>query len=150
MVPVKTAVRLRRDFPAILNLIRAHAVLHQATRERDDEGRVIAILEDYAAVRELVADIVSEGVEATVPSEMREIVRKVGELLEQPGRISVSLADLRKAMKLGKSTVSRRVEKATEAGYLRDLNDTKGKEARLVPGEEMPEDEPILPEVEEL
>ena len=29
------AVRLRRDFGAILNLIRAHAVLHQAGRDRD-------------------------------------------------------------------------------------------------------------------
>lgn len=38
MVPA-AAVRLRRDFKAILNLIRAHALLHQASRERDDKGR---------------------------------------------------------------------------------------------------------------
>jgi hypothetical protein len=49
------AVRLRRDFGAVLNLIRAHAVLHGATRERDGEGRIIATLQDYAAVRELIA-----------------------------------------------------------------------------------------------
>jgi hypothetical protein len=36
------AVRLRRDFGALLNLIRAHAILHQASRERDAEGRIIA------------------------------------------------------------------------------------------------------------
>ena len=49
------AVRLRRDFGALLNLIRAHALLHQATRERDAEGRIVATIEeDYAAVRELV------------------------------------------------------------------------------------------------
>ena len=34
MPPV--AVRLRRDFGAVLGLIRAHALLHQATRGRDD------------------------------------------------------------------------------------------------------------------
>jgi hypothetical protein len=56
------AVRLRRDFGAVLNLIRAHAVLHQATRQRDAEGRVIATVDDYAAVRALVADLVAEGV----------------------------------------------------------------------------------------
>src|SRR5215212_8482584 len=61
------AVRLRRDFGALLNLIRAHALLHQTTRERDGEGRVVATFEDYAAVRELVVDLVGEGVEATVP-----------------------------------------------------------------------------------
>ncbi len=47
------AVRLRRDFEAILNLIRAHAILHQANRQRDEGGRIIANLEDYEIVREL-------------------------------------------------------------------------------------------------
>ncbi|PLS83445.1 MAG: hypothetical protein CYG60_21990, partial [Actinobacteria bacterium] len=62
------AVRLRRDFGAVLNLIRAHAILQQARRERDAEGRIVATTEDYARIRELVADLVSEGVEATVPA----------------------------------------------------------------------------------
>jgi len=51
------AVRLRRDFGALLNLIRAHAHLHQASRERDAEGRIVATIEDYAAVRDLVASV---------------------------------------------------------------------------------------------
>ena len=42
MPPV--SIRLRRDFSTLLNLIRAHAILHQATRDRDAEGRVIATL----------------------------------------------------------------------------------------------------------
>ena len=50
MVP-PVAVRLRRDFGAVLNLIRAHALLHQASRKKDDRGRVVATLADYAAVR---------------------------------------------------------------------------------------------------
>ena len=49
------AVRLRRDFGAVLALIRAHAILHQQTRQRDEAGRIVAAIEDYAAVRELVA-----------------------------------------------------------------------------------------------
>src|SRR5215216_2084632 len=57
------AVRLRRDFGALLNLIRAHALLHQASRHRDAKGRIIATIEDYVAVRELVVDLVGEGVE---------------------------------------------------------------------------------------
>ena len=51
------AVRLRRDFGTVLMLIRAHALLHQATRIKDNEGRMIATIADYAAVRELVAEI---------------------------------------------------------------------------------------------
>jgi hypothetical protein len=54
------AVRLRRDFKAILLLTKAHAVLHQATRDVDESGRIIAKLADYAAVRSLVNDLVSE------------------------------------------------------------------------------------------
>jgi hypothetical protein len=47
------AVRLRRDFSVILSLIKAHAILHQATRERDAQGRIVATLADYARVRDL-------------------------------------------------------------------------------------------------
>jgi hypothetical protein len=82
MVP-PLAVRLRRDFGALLSLIRAHAILHQATRERDDRGRLIATLDDYASVRQLVADLVSEGIEATVPKSVREAVHAVARLHAQ-------------------------------------------------------------------
>src|SRR5262249_17514319 len=49
------AVRLRRDFRTVLMLIRAHALLHQATRRKDERDRIVAELRDYAAVRALVA-----------------------------------------------------------------------------------------------
>src|SRR5262249_25976778 len=40
MVP-PVATRLRRDFKTVLSLIRAHAMLHQVTRQKDAEGRLI-------------------------------------------------------------------------------------------------------------
>ena len=70
-------MRLRRDFGQLLNLIRAHAILHQATRARDSAGRLLATLEDYEAVRELLADILAEGVEATVSPAIRETVEAI-------------------------------------------------------------------------
>ena len=81
MPPV--AVRLRRDFKTVLMLIRAHALLHQATRQKDEAGRIIATIEDYAAVRELVADLVAAGVEATVRPEVRETVAAVADLIRE-------------------------------------------------------------------
>ena len=42
------AVRLRRDFPTVLALIEAHAILHQASRERNAEGEIVATFEDYS------------------------------------------------------------------------------------------------------
>ena len=57
------AVRLRRDFGQLLGLIRSHAILHQATRDRDAAGRIIATLEDYEVVRSLVVDLIAEGID---------------------------------------------------------------------------------------
>ena len=76
------AVRLRRDFMALLGLIQTHAILHQAHRERDDRGRVVATLDDYAAVYELTADLVAAGVGASVSPTVRETVAAVAELAD--------------------------------------------------------------------
>jgi hypothetical protein len=73
------AVRLRRDFKLLKTLIEAHALLHRETRARDDHGRIVATLADYSAVRELVAKLFAEGIEATVPATVRETVNAVGE-----------------------------------------------------------------------
>jgi hypothetical protein len=45
-----TAVRLRRDFKAVLTLIRAHALLHQATRCKDSAGQIVATLEAFVCL----------------------------------------------------------------------------------------------------
>jgi len=144
------AVRLRRDFGAVLNLIRAHAILHQATRERDTAGRIVATLEDYEAVRELVEDLVSEGIDATVPTTVRETVVAVSRLCEDDDSDSVSLATVASELGLDKSAASRRVRRAVDAGYLKNLEDRRGKPARLVTGDPLPADLRILPAIEDL
>ena len=57
------AVRLRRDFPNVLALIRAHALLHRATRTVEN-GVITATIADYGARRDLVFDLVAEAVES--------------------------------------------------------------------------------------
>ena len=144
------AVRLRRDFGALLNLVRAHALLHQASRERDDEGRIVATIEDYAAVRELVVDLVGEGVETTVPKTVRETVEAVKILREQSKGEPVTVAELARKLKLDRSTVSRRARSAKDRGYLRDLEDNPRKPSRLVLGDALPDDVQILPSPEDV
>lgn len=143
------AVRLRRDFGMLLNMISAHAILHQATRGRDGEGRIVATLDDYAKVRELVSDLVSEGVEATVPDTVRETVAAV-RVVRGNSDDAVTIARIAKELKLDRSAASRRVKTATDRGYLRNEETRKGKEARIVVGETLPEDASILPMVERL
>jgi hypothetical protein len=145
------AVRLRRDFGALLNLIRAHALLHQASRNRDDKGRVIATIEqDYAAVRELVADLVSDGIEVTVPATVRETVEAVKRLREASSGEPVTVVELARELKLDRSAVSRRVRNAKDRGYLRDLEENLRKPSRLVLGDDLPDDLQILPKPEDV
>jgi len=145
------AVRLRRDFGAVLNLIRAHALLHQATRERNTEGRIVATIdEDYSAVRELVANLVSEGLEATVPATVRDTVEAVKRLREASSGEPVTVVELARELKLDRSAVSRRVRNAKDRGYLRDLEENLRKPSRLVLGDDLPEDLQILPSPEDV
>jgi hypothetical protein len=144
------AVRLRRDFPALLGLIRAHALLHRATRQIDERGRVVATLDDYVAVRRLTADLLAEGVRLTVSPETRETVEAVAKLAADGAREGVSNKQIATQLRLDESAASRRARKARDGGYLVNLEDKRGKPARYVLGEPMPEDFSILPEASEL
>jgi len=143
------AVRLRRDFAQVLNLIRAHAMLHQAARKRDVAGRIVATLDDYEVVRDLLADIISEGVEATVSPAIRETVETTRRI-RASGSDEVSITQLAQALGLDTSAASRRAASAVRQGFLRNLEDRKGRPARLCLGEPIPEPPSILPSREVL
>jgi hypothetical protein len=140
------AVRLRRDFRLLLTLIEAHALLHRGRRERDNQGQILATVDDYAAVRELVADLFAEGVDATVSLEMRRTVAAVRAL----GKEQASITDLAKVLKLDKSAVSRRVSNAISRGFLVNNETGKGKPLRIVLGDPLPDDIEILPSPDKL
>jgi len=143
------ATRIRRDFEVILNLIRSHALLHQATRERDSKGRIIATFDDYALVRELVADLVSDGIEAAVSATVRETVVAVQDIITgSQGEVTVMQVASR--INLDKSAAYRRVRVAIDRGFLKNLEDRRGRPARLTLGDPMPEDLEILPKPERL
>jgi hypothetical protein len=140
------AVRLRRDFPTLLSLIRAHALLHRELRARDARGRIVASITDYAAVRELISDVFSEGVEAAVARALRETV----EVVQRLAKDEVSIGEIAQALDLDKSSVSRRVRVAISKGYLVNTETAKGKRARISRGEPLPDDAGILPPPDKL
>jgi hypothetical protein len=148
MIP-PVAVRLRRDFRALLSLIRAHAILHQASRSSDASGRIVATAEDYAHARELVADLVSEGIEATVPTTVRETVEMVERLHDETEK-DVTIAMLAEELELDKSAAWRRVRSAIDRGYLENKEERKGRPAKLVVADALPDDIEILPAPERL
>ena len=149
------ATRLRRDFSTVLALIKAHALLHQASRERDDEGRVVATVADYAVIRELVSDLIAAEVETTVSPAVRAVVEAVKavaaakphDVVGEP--LPVSQADLCKHLQLDKAAVSRRVAEAVTHGFLDDLaRGQKGRPSRIVLAEPMPDEDPLLPDAD--
>jgi hypothetical protein len=100
-------------------------------------------------VRELAADLISEGVGRTVSPETRETVQAI-ERLEADREDGVRQNALAKELDLDRSTVSRRVRKALDGGYLRNLEQHRGKPHRLVSGDPLPEEQVILPDPEAL
>lgn len=140
-----------RDFPTLLTLIRAHALLHQLDRVRDTDGRVLASFADYATVRELVADLIADGAERAVTTTVRETVQAIRDLtaddiLEE----GVTIVAVARRLGIDKSSASRRVRVAIDRAYVRNLEDHRGRPARLVVGDSLPSDDSILPTVVEL
>jgi hypothetical protein len=98
----------------------------------------------------LVAALVSEGIEATVPNTVRETVEVVKRLRVDAKGEPVTVAELARELKLDRSAVSRRVRNAKDRGYLRDLEDNPRKPSRLVLGDDLPDDLQILPTPEDV
>ena len=65
------------------------------------------------------------------------------------GHLLVAEAALEE-LKLDRGTVSRRVRKAQDDGYLRNLEDHRGKPHRLLSGDPLPDEQVILPEPDAL
>ena len=125
------AVRLRRDYPQILGLIRVHAILHQQNRSRDPEGRIIATEADYTAIRDLVDDIVSEGLDLRITASVRTTVKAAIALCESqrvdryappPSTTTTAIA---KHLGVDKSATHRHVQVAIAKGFLKN-DETRG------------------------
>jgi DNA-binding MarR family transcriptional regulator len=149
------AVRLRRDFSAVLSLVQAHAVLHQATRGRDDQGRIVATLGDYDQVRHLVQGLMAEATERKVPETLRQTRRVVAEICalerEPSSEGKASIKEVAEKLHLDRSAASRRIQDCIERGFLETTEPIKkGTRIWLQLGEALPDDEELLPSVEKV
>jgi hypothetical protein len=149
LMPV-SATRLRRDFASLLSLVRAHALLYQAQRETDSEGRIIAAVEgDYVPVRDLVGALIAEGVEAGVSDTIRDTVKAVQDL-EAAGIKHPSPKALAEKLGVGRSATYDRIRRALMAGYLVNeaCRDERG--MQLAVGAQLPGADDFLPTPEDI
>jgi hypothetical protein len=146
------AVRLRRDFGTLIGLIEAHALLHQRGRERDEAGRIVASFADYKAVRALVSDLVADAADRSIAAGVRETVRALIDLAasSDPLDEGISISRVAEACGVDKSTALRRVRVAINRGFIRNFEERRGRQAKLVTGDPMPDDADVLPPAAEL
>jgi hypothetical protein len=139
--------RLRRDFVSLVCLVRAHAILHRASRDSDAFGRIIATPADYAVVRDLCSDLVAEGADAGVPDAIRETVEATRELL-QAGAEAASVKSIADKLGIGLPATYDRVRRALRLGYLVDTSSQQEKTKKLVVGASLPGEREFLPTIE--
>ena len=145
------AVRMRRDFRAVLGLICASALVHQENRARDEQGRIVASGSDYRLVHQLVAEVVAQGSGQAISAGIRETVEAVRELFHAGPHYNddpITIAELEKALDLHRTSVTRRVIGAITMELLMDVGRHGRRE--LVPGNPLPEDRGVLPSPDEL
>jgi hypothetical protein len=149
------AVRLRRDVPQMLSYVKTHALLHRENRERDEDGRIIATIADYAAVYALVHDLIATTAGSAVHERVHKIVGHVVDVIEAKEKKRkrpiddfedhATITDLHKASHDSKATVKRHAAEALELGHLRDVGTGKPRAAKLlVLGEPLPPKEATL------
>jgi hypothetical protein len=129
--------RLLRDFSRLLSLIKAVTVLRHRQRPKDDKGRLIAEIEDYATVYELVKGMY----EATVTGatdRVRELVEAVGRLNGASGE-AVTVTQVGNHLGITKMAASRAVKTACTQGWLVNNEKRRGYPASLTLGEPLPE-----------
>jgi hypothetical protein len=130
--------RLQRDFARLLSMIKGAAVLRHRHRRRDSRGRLVAELEDYATVRDLVGDLYEASVTGATET-VRKVVQAVREAREE-GVARVSYSEVARRLGMHHQQVRRAVEVAERHGWLE--NQTRGRRgaaADLVPGEPLPD-----------
>ena len=150
-----THFRVQRDFPQVLSLIQAHALLHKCTRPNTTDGEILATLEDYSAVYKLVNGPLSQGLETAVPDNIRLVVEAVAAMLEgldstEWNPACVSQRQLSNYLGRDQSVISRNVSKAIDEGYLANSTQGQGREAKLVLGERQLPQGYVLPAPEQL
>ncbi len=143
------AVRLRRDFKTVLALVQAHALLHQASRARDSAGRIVATLADYGVVRALMADLLAEGVEASVPPIVRETVAAVERLVGNRGGMTATVKQVADELDIDSPAALRRVRMAIARGFLNNEETREHRPYKLTLGDPLPDDRVLLPRADD-
>lgn len=144
-----TAVRMRRDFGALLTLICAHALLYLQQRPLVGSAYV-AGMEDYEAVRDILEPIIGVQTDVKVHPEVREFVETAISLCTQKGlQGTVTAKEVGDVVGIDARAAWRRAKRAMKGEYLKNSETRPRQPAQLHAGGAMP-DGVTLPTVEDI
>jgi hypothetical protein len=142
-----TDPRLTREFPRIAGFTAAHALLSIERRERDDEGNLVATVEDYEAARAVIVELSTTRELSKSAIEAWETVCGIHAETKNP----VTVGQVTKKLMKDNSGIRRNLISLVEAGALTDVRDRRGKTSPLlvVPSGDDPRRVP-LPTLEDM
>jgi hypothetical protein len=142
-------VRFRRDVGSLFAFIKASALLHQAQRQKDERGRVVATGADYALAYPIFCHVMAQSSGKSVTDNVREVVKLIAERAgsvaarQSHGRfqrtaavghgseVGISAEQIGTATGIGKSAAYRAVLSALDLGFLVNNETRRGKPFRL-------------------
>jgi phage/plasmid primase-like uncharacterized protein len=148
LIPPK-AVRLRRDSGQLLRAIKAHALLHREHRKLGRAtGAIMATFDDYAAVRGLMLDPLSENAEVKMRRSWPETIAAVQTAAATQGGAPLKrIADI---LRLDTSATRRRLNELIKKGYVMLADARKGHPYLYGTTGATGTDEELLPTVDEV
>jgi len=107
-------IRSRRDFPKLLTLIIAHALLYQKQRQKNEEGKLIATVADYEEIYKLSKVVFAQTLCELSPKE-EEILKKIEESF---GNNWFSIKECNNLIEENYNTVKTHIHALAQKGYL--------------------------------
>jgi hypothetical protein len=77
-------VRFRRDVGSLFSFIKASALLHQAQRQMDAQGRVVATVADYELAHPIFSRVMAEVAGKAVTDNVRAVIKLIAERASAP------------------------------------------------------------------
>ena len=128
-----------------MSLIKSVALLRHRNRVIDGSGQIMATVEDYGYVRELVNDMYINTSSGITP-EVREFVNKIVELDQaRTSENKITNTTMANELNIGVKQASRRAAKALRMGWIVNREQRKSYPADYQPGEPMPEVDGLPP-----
>ncbi len=142
-------VRFRRDVGSLFTFIKASAILHQAQRQLDAQGRVVATIADYELAYPIFSKVMAQSSGKSVADNVREVVKLIAERAGSPAttpakgkfqrtaaaapgsEVVISSEQIGAATGIGKSAAYRAVLTALNLGFLANNETRRGKPFRL-------------------